>query len=473
MLHVIRNGTGTSGDPALVLMHFLGGSAREWDEVVSVLGEGVRTVAVDMPGFGGSASLTGYSVEHMADSVEYLLGTLKLGRYVLVGHSMSGKVAAVLARRYADRGLTAASDSHGVTHGTIHAEQLNGLTGLVLIAPSPPEPEPMAADKREQMLANLGEAKDDDRKRARAYITKNEERDIPEPVLERAVNEVLKMSRPAWVAWLEHGSKEDWAERVGVLDLPAMVIAGEKDRSLGPEQQRATTMTHLAHAELRVIPGCSHLIPMERPQELATLLRDFLAALPPETIVPAEYEAWIASDRVSPKTREILLQRIAGPIANDVLTQQQLQTLRAVCAHLIPQAPGREIDLAGTIAARLATGKGDGWRYAVLAEDTEAYRSGLDALAAKGFDQMTAEQQDEAIRALGANKGSPEARWFEELRGDATTAYISHPATYARIGYSGIGVGGADTPHQGFNLIEIGEVEPWEPKPSSHQRGPQ
>ena len=276
MLHAVTRG---SGEIALVLMHFLGGSGREWDEVVGLLGEDVRTVTVDLPGFGGSAEARGYSVEQMADAVEDQLGGLKLGRYVLVGHSMSGKVAAVLARRFADRDLGAATDNHGFAHGTIHVERLDGMEGLVLVAPSPPGPEPMADSKREQMLESLGEVKDGDRKRARAYITKNEERDIPEAVLERAVDEVLKMNRLAWVAWLERGSKEDWAERVGVLELPVMVVAGEKDRSLGPEQQRAVTMPHFSRAQFCVVAGCSHLIPMERPEQMAKLLREFVGSL--------------------------------------------------------------------------------------------------------------------------------------------------------------------------------------------------
>jgi pimeloyl-ACP methyl ester carboxylesterase len=257
MLYAVTRG---SGEVALVLMHFLGGSGREWDEVIGFLGEEVRTVAVDLPGFGGSAEMGGYSVEQMADAVEDLLGRLRLGRYVLVGHSMSGKVSAVLARRFAER--------------------TGGPEGLVLVAPSPPGPEPMADSKREQMLENLGEEKEGDRRRARAYITKNEERDIAHEVLERAVGEVLKMKRAAWVAWLEHGSREDWAERVGVLGLPAMVIAGEKDRSLGPEQQRAVMMPHLSRVQLCVVAGCSHLIPMERPEQMAKLLREFVGSLP-------------------------------------------------------------------------------------------------------------------------------------------------------------------------------------------------
>ncbi len=466
MLQATTRGTGRPGAPALVLMHFLGGSTREWDEVVALLGDEVRTVAVDLPGFGAAADVPGYSVEQMADAVEDLLGRLQLGRFVLVGHSMSGKVSAVLARRFADRAPSGASDAQGP--GVIHAERLDGLAGLVLVAPSPPTPEPISVEKRATMLANLGEVHEDDHRRAKAYITKNEERDLSPEVLERAVGEVLRMNRAAWVAWLEHGSKEDWAERVGVLELPAVVVAGEKDRSLGPEQQRELTMPHFMHAELRIIPHCSHLAPMEKPREMAAILREFVGGLSVGgPVVPAEYRALIESDRVSPRTRAVLEERIAGPAKTDVLSAAHMETLRLLCARVVPQEAGREIDLAGTISARLATGKGDGWRFSVLPEDLQAYRDGLDNLASRGFDRMSDEAKDELLRELAATKGSAKARWFEEVRGDATTAYVSHPATYARIGYSGIGVGGAGTPHQGFVAISMGEVEPWEPKPAA------
>ena len=87
--------TSGAGHPALVMMHFLGGSAREWDEVSAILCPRFQCIAVDLPGFGAAAEIPGYSVEHMADAVADLLGHLRLERYILIGHSMSGKVAAV------------------------------------------------------------------------------------------------------------------------------------------------------------------------------------------------------------------------------------------------------------------------------------------------------------------------------------------------------------------------------------------
>lgn len=263
-------GTGRVGRPTLVLMHFLGGSGREWDEVIALLGNDYETVTVDLPGFGDSAEMTGYTVAEMADAVEALISELRLQHYVLVGHSMSGKVAAVLARRAEDRAGNPTKN-----------RGLEELAGLILLAPSPAGPEPMTEEKRGGMIASLGERgeREEDRTKARAYVTRNEERDMPDAVVARAADEVLRMNRTAWVAWLAYGSKEDWLERVGVLTLPVLVVAGENDASLGPETQKRVTMPHVTRGEMRVMKGCSHLIPMERPMELANMMREFVSSV--------------------------------------------------------------------------------------------------------------------------------------------------------------------------------------------------
>ena len=446
-LHVTQDGE-ENARPALVLMHFLGGSGREWDEVVALLGPACCTLRVDLPGFGGSAGETGYTVDEMANAVHAAVAGLQ--SYVLVGHSMSGKVAMVLARREL-------------------ANEGTALKGLVLVAPSPPEPEPMGEDKRSMMLGLLSERHEDDLARAKNYITKNEQRDIAAAVEQRASAEVLRMNRAAWVAWLQHGSKEDWAERVGVLGLPAVLVAGEKDASLGPKQQRETTMKHLGNGRLVSVKGCSHLVPMERAGEMAQILQDFVAGLPAEPVaVPTNYVAFIDSERLSLKTRKVLRKRMSGPVRPEgLLTAMQERTLRAVLARVVP---GTGVDLTTTIMARLATGKGDGWRYDVLPPDLLAYREMLDKLAKDDFEAMDAEHQDKALTALEKKKGSPEAYWFEELRGDATSAYIAHPQTSARLGFSGPGVGGAFTKYRGFADLGVNSREAWEPLKSEVTR---
>ncbi len=86
------------------------------------------------------------------------------------------------------------------------------------------------------------------------------------------------MDRDAWVAWLDRGSREDWAGRVGVLRTPALILAGSKDAALGPDAQRRHMAPHFAHHRIEVLEGAGHLLPLERPAEVARLIAEHLGA---------------------------------------------------------------------------------------------------------------------------------------------------------------------------------------------------
>ena len=181
------------------------------------------------------------------------------------------------------------------------------------------------------------------------------------------------------------------------------------------------------------------------------------------------------SPRVATQTREALLSRM---FVDDpgyqprALSGEQLETLRSVLARVVPQdGSDLEIDLAARLDKQLAAATGDGWRYASLPRDAEAYRIGLGLLqefamklSAVPFTRLVLEAQDGLLHAIASSRVRSDKldlrRWFEDLRADATQIYVSHPLTLARIGYSGI----ADDLN-GFVQIGIGEREVWEPEP--------
>jgi pimeloyl-ACP methyl ester carboxylesterase len=80
----IRIADGGAGEPALVFLHYWGGSARTWHRVIDRLGSRVRSVAIDQRGWGGSLATDGRcDLAAMADDVERVLRVLGLRRYVL------------------------------------------------------------------------------------------------------------------------------------------------------------------------------------------------------------------------------------------------------------------------------------------------------------------------------------------------------------------------------------------------------
>lgn len=186
--------------------------------------------------------------------------------------------------------------------------------------------------------------------------------------------------------------------------------------------------------------------------------------------------ALIQSDRVSARTRAVLRERALPddpayePAA---LAPSAFHTLRAVLDRVLPQSV---IDLAQRLDKALAAGGGDGWRFADLPGDVEAYRCGLAALDAAaavdgGFASLTVAAQDAMLVEVAAGRISQSGEfdpamlqhWFEDLRSDAVKLYVAHPATFARMNYCGFAYGGDGALKQGFHALEPGSRESWEP----------
>jgi pimeloyl-ACP methyl ester carboxylesterase len=57
------------------------------------------------------------------------------------------------------------------------------------------------------------------------------------------------------------------------VDVPALVLVGSKDRLTPPWHARRLAAT--LRAELLVLPGCGHMVMLERPGELAAAIERF------------------------------------------------------------------------------------------------------------------------------------------------------------------------------------------------------
>lgn len=95
-----------SGPPdaaPLVLLHALGEDATDWEAVVPALARSRRVYALDLRGHGRSDWPGDYSLELMQADVLRFLEALGLGPVDLIGHSMGGIVAYLLAEDHPQR----------------------------------------------------------------------------------------------------------------------------------------------------------------------------------------------------------------------------------------------------------------------------------------------------------------------------------------------------------------------------------
>ncbi len=230
-----------AGEVALVFLHYFGGSSRSWDEVTARLPD-FRCITPDLRGFGDSdAPENGYSVDENADDIASLIEVLGVERFVLVGHSMGGKIALALAAR-----------------------RPAGLERLVLLAPSPPTPEPIPDSERERLSLGLGAPE-----AAEQTALSITARPISPAIRGRIIEDNLRSSRAAWHAWLQGGSREDISERMKRIEVPVLVLAGECDAGMTPDLLRREVIGRVGSAQERVIPGAGHLLPLEAPDEVA------------------------------------------------------------------------------------------------------------------------------------------------------------------------------------------------------------
>lgn len=103
-VRVLRHDASGDGDPQL-FVHGLGGSARNWLDVLGPLSTHGETLAVDLPGFGATAIPHGGSarVRASAGFVRALIDAMGWDRVTLYGNSMGGLIATLAAGRHTRR----------------------------------------------------------------------------------------------------------------------------------------------------------------------------------------------------------------------------------------------------------------------------------------------------------------------------------------------------------------------------------
>jgi len=236
------------GSPALVFLHYFAGSLRSWTHVARDLSHAYRCLRIDLPGFGRSSPLPAYSVDMVAQAIAQRIVGLRAETYVLIGHSMGGKLALACA-----------------------AAPPPGLAGVVLVAPSPPSPEPMDEKERRRLLTTHG-----DRASAEQTLRTITRRPILAEDADICIADNLMTSAEAWHWWLAQGSRENITAQAERVVCPVLVLGGSADPVIAPSVITTRVMPELADASRIEIADAGHLLPFEAAGEVADSIRTFI-----------------------------------------------------------------------------------------------------------------------------------------------------------------------------------------------------
>jgi 3-oxoadipate enol-lactonase len=239
-----------NGEPILIFLHFWGGSSETWNGVTALINKQYRCISYDSRGWGKSDKPeTGYSIEELAGDTLALIKELKLDNYILIGHSMGGKVAQYIA-----------------------AQKPAGLKKLILVAPSPSVATVMPAEMLDGMrnaytsLDGINGTID--------HVFKAG--DISPELREKLIAGIQNHTNDSRLGWTNIALPEDVSAGVDQIAVPTLIIAGENDIVDPPQRLEAEVKSLIPGSQMTVIDGVGHLSMLQKPGKVAELISAFI-----------------------------------------------------------------------------------------------------------------------------------------------------------------------------------------------------
>lgn len=244
------------GLPPVVLAHGLFGSGKNLGGLARRLDDHRKVISVDMRNHGDSPHDADHSYPALADDLAQVIANHG-GLADVVGHSMGGKAAMVLAltrpemlRRLVVLDIAPVSYAHS-QQDYVDAMLGLDLDGLTLRS---------EADRR------LAQSLDDPG--VRAFLLQSLD---------------LKAAPPRWKLNLPVLSDQmtrltGWPEGLApdAFQGPALFLAGGDSGYARPGQNADAIHDYFPQAELRYVPGCGHWLHAEEPRLVADAVADFL-----------------------------------------------------------------------------------------------------------------------------------------------------------------------------------------------------
>ena len=243
---------------AVVCVHGLGGSTNTFTPLMSALARH-RVIRVDMPGSARSQRVEGpLTIERFVETLLSVCTRLNVTRAHWVGHSLGTIVC---------------------QHVAVTAPQL--VRSIALYGPliAPPEAARAAIRARAAKARAEGTAGMHEIALALLNGAISAETRQRSPLAVAFVRESLMRQDPDGYARTCDALAEAPAAAVERIEAPVLLVTGDEDGVAPPQQVRAfADKLHSAKStRVVVLPKCGHWTPIERPEDCARELRDFLA----------------------------------------------------------------------------------------------------------------------------------------------------------------------------------------------------
>lgn len=239
--------------PAVLLLHQTPRSWAEYREVLPLLGQAYRAIAMDTPGFGDSVPLPGPAgIESWAAVVVELLDALSIAQAHVVGHHTGGVIAVAIAAAYPAR-----------------------VASLVLSS-TPYTGDAFRRARRQQPPIDAIEPRADGGHLAALWQRRQPFYPPERPeLLEAFVRDALKVSGEVEAGHRAVASYR-MEDAIGRVSQPTLLLRAGDDPFASPHA--AELQAHLLQARVVDIVGGMVPLPDQLPQAFAAAVLSFLAA---------------------------------------------------------------------------------------------------------------------------------------------------------------------------------------------------
>ncbi|WP_126974728.1 alpha/beta fold hydrolase [Frigidibacter oleivorans] len=243
-----------TGQPPLLIVHGLFGSARNWNVIASRLSGDRQVVTVDLRNHGESPWTDSHTYPDLAADLAEVIDA-QGGRMDVIGHSMGGKAAMVLALTHPGRvNRLIVADIAPVSYGHDRVNLIDAMQGLDLTGLTSRS----EADRR--LAATIPDAG------TRAFLLQSLDLRA-DPPRWRLNLDLLKAEMPQILSW--PGTE-------GSFDGPTLFLSGGESNYVLPEH-RGTIRALFPEAKFARIPGAGHWLHAEKPREFEAAVQVFLS----------------------------------------------------------------------------------------------------------------------------------------------------------------------------------------------------
>ncbi|VVT27399.1 Alpha/beta hydrolase fold protein [Roseovarius sp. EC-HK134] len=250
MLNRIEHGAPTER-PGLVIVHGLYGSARNWGVIAKRLSDTRHVIAVDMRNHGASPWFETHSYEDMAGDLAEVIEGLD-GPYDVLGHSMGGKAAMVLAlTQPALVNRLIVADIAPVSYGHSQVQYIKAMQAVDLAT----------VERRSDAAAQL-------------------QATVDNPALVPFFLQALDVAEKRWLLNLETLAREmpkilSFPDISGIYEGKVMFLTGA-DSAYVTREHRDRIKALFPAAQFAKIPGAGHWLHAEKPREFEAAVRTWL-----------------------------------------------------------------------------------------------------------------------------------------------------------------------------------------------------